>query len=107
MRHSIVPCAADACGCQLDRLRSDFSLRHATLLRDPLGRMTIAVAGRKLHRGIDPRGIPAQYVFDDTDTFNEVSPVDGAQKAKTPDAVTDRNLIGRLLLVRHLHQLLD
>src|SRR5438552_9824414 len=92
---------------QLNGLRSDLGLCQATLLGDALDRVTITVAGRKLHRAINVLRIAAQYSLDDADAFDEIAPVDRAQEAKTSDAIADRDLVRCLLLVLRLHQLFD
>src|SRR6266550_4923480 len=103
----IAPFAVCARLGQLDRLRSDLRFCQATLLGDALDRVTITVAGRKLHRAINVLRILTQYSLDDADAFDEITPVDRAQEAKTADAVADRDLVRRLLLVLRLHQLFD
>src|SRR6266566_3806250 len=75
----IAPFAVCARLGQLDRLRSDLRFCQATLLGDALDRVTITVAGRKLHRAINVLRIPAQYSLDDADAFDEITPVDRAQ----------------------------
>ena len=45
--------------------------------------------------------------LDDADGLDELAPVDRAQEAQAADAVADRNLVRRLLLVLELDQLFD
>src|SRR4029079_9969227 len=83
------------------------SLGYAALLRDPFGRVAIAVARRELHRGIDAWRVATQNYFTDADGLDKIAPVDRAEKAKAADTVADRHLVRRLLLIRRLHQLFD
>src|SRR2546429_7290557 len=81
VRRSIIAPFAGARLRQLDRLCGHLRFRQATFLGDALDRVTIAVSSRKLHCAINILRIAAQYSLDDADTFDEIAPVDRAQKA--------------------------
>jgi hypothetical protein len=84
---------------EADRLMCNLVLVHPRLARECLNAVAIAVAGRKIHLGIDSGRVGAERLLDEAHRFNELSPVDCAERAQAPDAVADEDLIGRLDLV--------
>src|SRR6266540_4299595 len=103
VRRSIVAALAGrARARQLDRLCGYLRLGQPALFGDALSRVTVAVAGGKLHGAINPARILAQYGFDRAHRLHELAPIDRAEEAKTADTIADRNLVCSLLLVFRL-----
>ncbi len=74
---------------------------------DRLNHMAIAVATGEIHAGIGGDRVAAQGAFDHAHRFDELAPVQRAQQAQAADAIADRDLVSRLLLIAGADQLLD
>ncbi|MNI38234.1 hypothetical protein D3C73_923670 [compost metagenome] len=69
--------------------------------------MAVAIAGGKVHVGVDRRRVRAQDLFDMAEQLDELAPVGRCQQAQAGDAVADGHLVTGLLLGIHLHQAFD
>ena len=108
MRGSVVaavPCRTGA--CKLDGAPGDRLLRTSAGLRDFFDAMAVTVTAGEIHAGIGLARVGTQGLFDQAHGLNELAPVHGAEESQAADAVADRHLIGRLLLIAGVHHLLD
>src|SRR5947209_6217964 len=69
--------------------------------------VAIAIAGVKVHPGVDAGRLGAQRLLDAAQRLDELWPVHRPEQAEAADAVAHRDLVGRLLARFELHQLLD
>ena len=92
---------------QMDGLSRHVRFRDLAVPGKELDRMTIAIAGRKIHRAINISRVGAQSLLHKTQALHEVLPVHCTQETKAGNAVADRNLVGRLALTLQVDQLLD
>ncbi len=92
---------------QLDGALRDVRFRKFTLPGQKFDRMPVTIAGRKIHRVVNPGGIAAQNQFDLAQVFHELFPVHGAQETEAGDTVADGDLVGGLILGFQLDELLD
>ncbi len=106
-RPVVVPLPGRARPRKLDGAAGHRVLGEPTGLRDLLDDVAIAVAAGEIHRGVGRARVRAQGLFDHAHGLDEIAPVHRPEKAQTADAVADRDLVGRLLLVAGAHQLLD
>ena len=108
MRCTIVAAGGpiDRCGIRkLDRLASHLALAQPAQLCDPLRRMAVQITACKVHPCVGIGRILAQRLLDQAHRLDKFAPIHRSQHPQAADAVTDRHLIGRLLLALRLHQL--
>ena len=92
---------------ELDRLARHLGFGQCAHPRRSFDDVTIAVAGGEIHLAVDAAGILAQLLLDRAHRLDEFAPVHRLQEAQAADAVADRHLVGRLLLVFRLDRQLD
>ena len=80
-------------------------------VRAPPGRhlhdVAVVVPRGEVHQRVHASRVLPEGPVDDASRLHEIAPVGGSEEPQAADAVADRNLVGRLLLVLRLHQLLD
>ena len=67
--------------------------------------MPIAVARRKIHRGIYPSRVTPQRLLDDAQALNKIPPINRAQQPQARDAVAHGDLVRRLRLCFEVYPL--
>ena len=101
------PVSGRARARQADGVSGHGVLGQSTGLGHLLDRMAIAVPAGEIHPRVGLGRVRAQGPFDDTHRFDEGAPIHRREMPQTADAVADRDLIRRLLLITGAHQLLD
>ena len=92
--------------CQPDRSGGDHLLGGIGAARQLLDTVSILVARSEVHLCIGPGGIGVQGRLNDAHRLDEEPPIHRVQVTQTADAVTDRDLIGGLGLIRGSLELL-
>ncbi len=82
-----------------------FVFRTAAVFRNRLDHVPVTIARGEIHLRVGAARIAAQHAFDRAQGFDEIAPIDDAQRAQAADAVAHRHLIGGLLLVFRLDRL--
>ena len=80
-------------------------LTASTAPRHVFDDMPVPVAGGKILIGVHPCRVFTQCLFDDTERFDVILPVHGADKTQAPDTVGDGDLVGRGRSAGRLRQL--
>ncbi len=99
--------------CATSFLREgDGSFRHRCFAdpaaaREHLHRVPVTIARREIHLRINPRRLSPERLLDPAQPFDEILPIDRAERAQTGDAVAHRDLVGRLVLAFLVDQLFD
>jgi hypothetical protein len=98
---------ARAGGGELDGFQGDLGLGQVAMAGDGLDRMAVLIPGGELHVAVNVGGVAAQGRFHDAQGFHKLLPVHRAEEAQAADAVTDGNLVRRLILAVEMDQQLD
>ena len=69
--------------------------------------MAITIAGEEVHGPVHPGGVEAERLLDLAHGLDKLAPIQGAQEAQAVDGMTDRDLVGGLVLALELDQLVD
>src|SRR5260221_14221871 len=92
---------------QVYRFLGHFRFWNLAIPGSCLDRMAIAITCGKIHFRVNPRWVETQGLVDVANRFDELTPVQSTKETQTIDGVTNRYLVGGLVLAFQVHQLID